>query len=166
MNKVSIIVPIYNAEKTVKRCIDSILNQSYKNFELLLINDGSKDQSLKVIKEYKDKRIVVIDKKNEGVARTRNLGIEKATGDYIMFIDNDDYIDNDYVDTYVNEIINSKSDLVIGGYRRVNNKKKILFYKSPDNYPWTKYIIMAPWAKIFNRKFITFPNSFKHSHSS
>lgn len=155
MNKVSIIVPIYNAEKTIKRCIDSILNQSYKNFELLLINDGSKDQSLEIIKEYKDKRIVVIDKKNEGVAKTRNLGIKKATGDYIMFIDNDDYIDSDYVDTYVNEIINSKSDLVIGGYRRVNNKKKILFYKSPDNYPWTKYIIMAPWAKIFRKKVIT-----------
>lgn len=154
MNKVSIIVPIYNAEKTIKRCIDSILRQTYKNFELLLINDGSKDQSLNIVNEYKDKRIVVIDKKNEGVAKTRNLGIRKATGDYIMFIDNDDYIDSDYVDTYVNEIVNSDSDLVIGGYRRINNKKKILFYKIPEDYPWTKYIIMAPWAKIFSRKFI------------
>ncbi len=154
MDKVSIIVPVYNAENSINRCIDSILNQSYENIELLLINDGSKDKSLQVINQYNDKRIIIIDKKNEGVAKTRNLGIKKATGKYIMFIDNDDFIDEDYVKTYVDDISTKDCDLVIGGYRRVNTSGKVLFYKKPENYEWTKYIIMAPWAKIFNREFL------------
>ena len=103
MNKVSIIIPVYNSEKYISKCLDSVLNQTYKNIEILVINDGSKDNSIDILREYekKDDRIVVIDKENEGVAKTRNQGIKKATGDYIMFIDNDDFIDEDYVETYL-----------------------------------------------------------------
>ena len=80
MSKVSVIVPIYNSEKTINRCVESIINQTYKDIEILLINDGSIDNTLNILNDYanKDKRIVVINKKNEGVSKTKNLGIKKA----------------------------------------------------------------------------------------
>ena len=80
MSKVSVIVPIYNSEKTINRCVESIINQTYKDIEILLINDGSIDNTLNILNDYanKDKRIVVINKKNEGVSKTKNLFIKKA----------------------------------------------------------------------------------------
>ncbi|KHS57836.1 glycosyl transferase family 2 [Terrisporobacter othiniensis] len=98
MDKVSIIVPIFNSEKYLRTSIESILNQSYKNFELILINDGSSDGSLDICKEYidKDERIVLINKNNEGVSSARNEGIDKSTGKYIVFCDSDDYIEKNY----------------------------------------------------------------------
>ena len=98
MNKVSIIVPIYNEEKNLKKCIESLINQTYKNLEIILINYGSTDNSKKVIDSYKDKRIVAIHKKNTGIGDTRNTGINKSTGEYIMFVDSDDYIELNCVD--------------------------------------------------------------------
>ena len=98
MNKnrieISVIVPIYNAEKTLKKCINSILSQTYTNFELILVNDGSKDSSLSLCKNYskKDSRIVVINKENEGCIAARRSGIEISKGEYIMFVDSDDTI--------------------------------------------------------------------------
>ena len=96
-NQISIIVPIYNTEKYLERCLQSILNQSYRNIEIILVNDGSDDNSLAICNKYKDKdkRIIVIDKKHTGVADTRNIGLEKASGNYIGFVDSDDYIDID-----------------------------------------------------------------------
>ena len=152
--KVSIIIPIYNSEKYISKCLDSVINQTYKNIEILLINDGSKDSSINIIKEYakKDKRIVVIDKENEGVSKTRNLGIKKSTGDYIMFIDNDDYIDKTYVETYVK---NSNYDIVIGSYKRTDINDKILFkYNLDENSDWSKYVVLAPWAKLYKKDFL------------
>ena len=95
MDKISIIVPIYNCEKYLKRCLESIINQTYNNLEIILLNDGSSDNSLKIIKEYKkkDNRIIVIDKKNTGVSDTRNIGIQKASGKYICFCDSDDVLE-------------------------------------------------------------------------
>ncbi len=94
----SVIVPVYNAEKWLNRCIDSILEQSYKNFELILVNDGSKDASGEICDDYakKDQRITVIHKANAGVSEARNTGIEIAQGDYIIFIDSDDAIVDGY----------------------------------------------------------------------
>lgn len=155
--KISIIIPIYNGEKFISKCIDSILKQTYKHFEIICINDGSKDASLKILKEYekKDKRIRVFDQSNSGIAKTRNRGIEKATGEYIMFIDNDDYIDETYVETYVNNIENGKYDMVIGGYKRINNQNKVLINQTLNpKSKWSKYIVTAPWAKIYRKSFI------------
>lgn len=117
MPKVSIVVPIYNSEKELPRCIDSILRQTYLDFELILINDGSKDGSLNILKQYqqKDKRIIVIDNKNNGVSETRNIGIRNASGDYIAFVDSDDYIDSDMVASLVEKIEEQNADLVICG---------------------------------------------------
>lgn len=96
MKKISVIVPIYNAEKYIARCIDSILVQADKTTELILINDGSTDKSEEIVNTYLEKNketIKYIKKENTGVADTRNIGIEQATGDYIIFVDSDDYID-------------------------------------------------------------------------
>ena len=89
---ISIIIPVYNAQKHIAKCIDSILEQDFTDFELLLLNDGSKDDSLSILNYYAaiDERVKVVDKENEGVAKTRNKGITLAQGEYIMFVDNDD----------------------------------------------------------------------------
>ena len=91
---ISIIVPIYNVDKYLSRCIDSILNQTFKNFELILVNDGSTDKSLDICKYYKniDNRKYIINKKNGGLSSARNAGLEIARGKYIGFVDSDDYI--------------------------------------------------------------------------
>lgn len=97
MEKISIIVPIYNAENSLKRCLDSIIGQSYTNLEILLINDGSQDSSLNICKEYqaRDSRVILVDTKNQGVSKARNEGLEIAQGAFIGFVDADDWIDND-----------------------------------------------------------------------
>ena len=153
MEKVTVIIPVHNAELHIKRCIESVLNQTYKNIELILINDGSTDNSINILNSYKNKNenILVIDKKNEGVATTRNLGIEKATGKYIMFIDNDDYIENNYIEDYINNI--NDNDILIGGYERVT-ESKVLFSYVLRNTEWSKYIIVAPWAKLYRTDFL------------
>ena len=113
MSKVSVIVPIYNSEKTINRCVESIINQTYKDIEILLINDGSIDNTLNILNDYanKDKRIVVINKKNEGVSKTKNLGIKKAKSEFIMFVDSDDYIDKEAIKKLV--LLQKKDNLDI-----------------------------------------------------
>ena len=97
--KISIIVPVYNAEQYLRRCIDSILNQSFTDFELILIDDGSKDKSSDICDEYaaKDSRIKVYHKENGGVSSARNLGLDNANGEWIAFVDSDDFIKEDYL---------------------------------------------------------------------
>ena len=116
MTKVSIIVPIYNSEKYLSKCIDSLLNQTEKNIEVLLINDGSTDNSEKLIKKYKDKRITYISKRNEGIGKTRNLGIDKAKGEYLMFIDSDDYIKETCVEKMLKKAEKNNCDLVVSDF--------------------------------------------------
>ncbi|MBO5525542.1 MAG: glycosyltransferase [Clostridia bacterium] len=100
---ISVIVPIYNAENFIKRCLDSICGQSYTNLEIVLVNDGSKDNTLSILKEYSsfDKRIKVIDQENGGVATARNTGLTNATGEYFLFVDADDWIETDMVERMV-----------------------------------------------------------------
>ena len=107
----SIIVPVYNAEKTLRRCIDSILAQTYPNFELILVDDGSKDSSATIIDEYaaKDSRIIPIHQPNGGVSSARNAGLDNAYGDYVVFIDADDYI----TPPYLHEYQRNSEDLII-----------------------------------------------------
>ena len=126
---VSVIIPVYNAQEGIKQCMDSLLNQSFTDFEIILLNDGSTDNSLEVIKKYAADNdfIRVIDKENEGVAKTRNKGIQLANGKYIVFIDNDDFVDSDYLERFYNEIDQEQLDIVLGGYKRVNQEMKTLF---------------------------------------
>ncbi len=115
---ISVIVPVYNAEKTLRRCVDSILAQTFEDFELILINDGSKDQSGDICDEYaaKDSRVKTIHKTNGGVSSARNAGLRIAQGEYIAFIDSDDYIDNDYLLGFKHY----DADLIISGAKLIS----------------------------------------------
>lgn len=157
MKKVTLIVPVYNSEKYIARCLDSILNQSYENFEIMVVNDGSKDKSQEVIDEYKQKypdKIISIEQENKGVAKTRNESIKRANGDYIMFVDNDDYLDKDYIQTFVDVVEDGEYDVVLGGYRRPNEDGKILKTMKLEDSEWSKFMIMAPWAKIYRKQYL------------
>lgn len=104
--KISIIVPIYNVEKYLRRCLDSLINQTYSNIEIILVNDGSPDNCTSICEEYynKDKRIVIVNKENGGLSDARNYGLNKSTGRYILFVDSDDYISFDMI-TYLAYLI-------------------------------------------------------------
>ena len=121
MPLVSIIVPIYNAEKTIDRCITSILNQTYKDFELLLLDDGSADNSGMICDTYaqKDQRVHVVHKENSGVSDTRNQGIAMAKGEYLQFLDSDDWITPDATDLFVRTVAEHQCDMVIADFYRV-----------------------------------------------
>lgn len=117
-DKVSIIVPIYNVERYLNRCVDSLINQTYKNLEIILVNDGSPDNSPAICDRYaiKDTRIKVIHKENGGLSDARNAGINISTGKYIMFLDSDDYAELNMIENAVNTIETLDSDIVIWGY--------------------------------------------------
>lgn len=123
MCRVSVIIPIYNAEKFLHRCIDSIIAQTFINWELLLIDDGSKDSSGRICDEYvaKDERIHVFHKENGGVSSARNLGIDHAKGQYIVFVDSDDWVDNDYLECLLPE---SKEDLICCSFEVEDSYKR------------------------------------------
>ena len=164
--KITIIVPIYNAQKYIRKCIDSILKQTYKNFQLILINDGSTDESLKICKEFTnlDNRIKLIDKTNGGVSTARNVGIKEAEGDYIFFIDADDYIEKNYLEKFM---LYKQYDFVMCGYYECLNEKVVKgvrhkekeFYNNQEvknmisNRDLINYI-SVPWMKMFKKDII------------
>lgn len=115
---VSIIVPVYNAQKGLSRCLESICGQTYSELQIILLNDGSTDGSLAICEQFraKDARIMVVDKENEGVSRTRNAGLALAQGDYIQFADSDDLLDPDYTQNLVQAALQHSADLVIAPY--------------------------------------------------
>ncbi len=112
--KISVIVPVYKTEKYLEKCISSIVNQNYKNLEIILVDDGSPDNCPKICDEWakKDSRIIVIHKNNGGLADARNAALEIYTGDYVVFIDSDDWVDSDYVSFLYSKINDSKADVV------------------------------------------------------
>ena len=121
MPLVSIILPVYNAQSHLNRCLGSICAQQYEDLEIIVINDGSKDQSLPVCEEFrkKDSRILLVDKANSGVSDTRNLGLKLASGKYVQFVDSDDYIDPDFTQHLVEAAEAHHADLVIAPYKMV-----------------------------------------------
>jgi len=135
---ISVICPVYNTEKVLGKCIRSVLMQDFKNIELILVNDGSTDRSLKICQKYanKDQRILIIDKPNEGRILARKDGVLLAQGEYVFFIDSDDYIEKDAIDKLVNIARNYDLDMVVGNYDRVFDnwglvtKKKELYEKT------------------------------------
>lgn len=156
---ISIIVPVYNTEKYLDKCIQSILNQTYTDLEIIFINDGSTDHSLQILEKYQvqDNRIRIISVENGGQGRARNIGIEQAKGEYIMFVDSDDWISRDCVESLYHTVINEQCDIAIGEYKKTcyeeesfatifnppipviinkQNKKEFLF-KIPT-YPFAK----------------------------
>ncbi len=130
---ISVVVLIYNVEEFLPKCIDSLLKQTYKNIEILLVNDGSTDNSLKICNDYKkiDKRIRVYTKKNGGLSDARNYGIARAIGKYICFIDSDDWIDDDYIEFLYSNLIKNKCDISIcNKYVEYDNGVQVIPSKS------------------------------------
>ena len=151
--KVSVIIPAYNSEKYIGRCLDSILNQSFEDFEVLVINDGSKDCTGEIIQEYekKDKRIRYFEQKNMGVAKTRDKAIKLAKGDYVSFVDNDDYIERDYL----GKLLPTKNEeIIISGYKRPDSNGHIKMKIELKDGFWSRLLVIAPWAKIYRKDFI------------
>ncbi len=161
---ISVIVPAYNAEKYINKCIDSILNQTYKDFELIIINDCSKDNTDKIIKKYKDSRIKYIkNKENKGIGYNRNLGIKESKGEYICFIDSDDYIRKDFLELMHERCIKDDLDLCICDYNYVfeNGKIKKVILDSFENTNLDKNpkllvdIPLGPCNKMYKKSIIT-----------
>lgn len=164
--RISIVIPVYNVEGYLRSCVDSILNQSYKNFELILVNDGSKDGSPAICDEYAkaDSRVVVIHKENEGPSRTRNRGIEEAKGDYLMFVDSDDLLVEGALEKMVNAMEGNDADLCICGYERFRGdwtlpssltSEPLQIFKDRKelaavyNQPKTNMFGVSIWAKLY-----------------
>ncbi len=117
----SVIIPAYNCEKSIERCVASVSNQTYTNLEIIVINDGSKDNTHSICEELaaKDSRIVYVNQENSGVSHTRNKGISLAKGDYITFVDSDDYIESDMYEKMLDSIIKHSTDICVCGYNTV-----------------------------------------------
>ena len=160
---ISIIVPVYNAERTLRKCVDSILSQEYKDFELLLVDDGSKDGSPLICDEYaeQDERVKVFHKPNGGVSSARNLGLDHAQGEWVTFIDSDDYL----TEGYFEGVAGREEDFLIKGYKKFNHSGIVDGWDAkanqdcPDltfflNYNTTNSIIRCPWAKFYKKSLI------------
>ncbi len=138
-NKISVIVSCYNTEKYVEKCLNSLLNQTYQNIEIILIDDASQDNTLKILKKYTQNNLKIKlfeNKTNKGLAYSRNLGMKKATGEYLGFIDSDDYIAPDYYENLMASLINKKADLAICDMKLIYETKKEEIVKAcnnPDN---------------------------------
>lgn len=168
MVSVSIIIPVYNAELYLPRCIESILKQTFNDFEVILINDGSTDNSYFICKEYmnKDKRIKLINQENRGVSYARNQGIAGALGDYIMFVDSDDTIEEDMVDYLYSLIRRSDYEVAVCDYTLYKNgycnKKKVnkvvLEYSGNDNimdeYVLSNKFRYSPVNKLYKKSLL------------
>lgn len=115
--KVSIIIPVYNVEKYIEKCIITVMNQTYKNIEVIIVNDETMDNSVKIAKNItgNDTRFIYVDKKNGGLSDARNLGLRFATGDFVTFIDSDDYVDINFIKKMVSSLLITGSDMVVTG---------------------------------------------------
>ena len=172
-NKISIIIPVYNVEKYLKQCIESVMNQTYKQLEIILVDDGSKDMSGSICDEYvkKDDRIKVIHKENGGLSSARNAGIQAATGKYIMFLDSDDFLEEYACEILYNEIESRNLDYVMGNYIYTTSEGKKWEYPmfpvkdsfevSLQDYKKSFFVMNSVVVnKIFKREFIQ-KNNFK-----
>lgn len=167
---ISIIIPVYKVEKYIKRCLDSVVNQTYKNLEIILVDDGTPDNSGKICDEYakKDKRIKIIHKENGGVSDARNKGIEQATGKYIGFVDSDDYIDVNMYEILKNTIEKENADIASCKYVRFAEyvefdsqkyDKKTIEYNQEEYMKkffkiGTQECVYYPWNKLYKKSII------------
>ena len=164
---ISIIIPIYNVEKYLEKCLNSIIGQTYNNIEIILVDDGSKDQSKEICDNYAktDNRIRVIHNENKGVSNARNTGIDIAKGKYITFIDADDYVDKNYVDVLYALCIKNNADITICGVKDEDNDGNILNESNEIETKLDKkemlkellnekYFFSVCWAKLYKRDII------------
>ncbi len=180
--EISVIIPVYNAENFLLKCIESVLGQTFADFELILVNDGSKDNSLQICKEYslKDDRIVVIDKKNGGAASARNKGLDVAKGNYVVFIDSDDYVDNQYLEKLYQAVKQNDADMAVCSLVVFKGQEQNKYVNEDKVYSQKDYVLdcfngnikditaFGPCMKIISLKIIKdddirFPEGYKLS---
>ena len=178
MDLVSVIIPVYNSERYISKSLESVLNQTYSNIEIIIIDDGSTDSSCDICRKYADlnENIKLIAKKNEGVSQARNVGINVSSGKWIMFLDSDDYIEKDTIKNAMNLVTRDNCDTICWNYKKMidhklinckrineitlNNKESlnsIIYSIIESSYYEKNYygdFIRAPWAKILNMKII------------
>jgi glycosyltransferase involved in cell wall biosynthesis len=172
---ISIIVPVYKVEQYLDRCVKSLINQTFKDIEIILVDDGSPDNCPKICDEYsiKDNRVRVIHKENGGLSDARNTGIHYAKGEYILFVDSDDYIEGDACEKFSNIVYEQRVDIVIGGAKKIigSSVKKMLPSTSLYNSVLSgseylkhelkhNYARMAAWLNLYRRKFLLENNLF------
>lgn len=168
MNLITVIIPVYNAEKYLRRCLDSLLKQTYKKFDTIIINDGSIDSTSQILREYKNRlEMIVYEQVNSGQAKARNFGIKMCQTDYLTFVDADDEVQEDYIEALFS-LVSEKLDLGIIGYKRIfeykpNVLEKMFPYINTQEFSSINVknnasllikIFNAPYGKIYKRKFI------------
>lgn len=172
MEKVSVIIPVYNDEKYLKQCVESVRNQSYSNLEIILVNDGSTDNSLAICEELRqnDDRVRVLNRVNSGVGSSRNAGLAMATGDYVLFVDNDDWLLPDHIKNLYQLLKKNNADIAVGNFLFFNEKDAkfgivvtddMYFEKNYTPQEWFKVqymsaynmsmIFTVPWCKLYKR---------------
>lgn len=162
---ITVVVPVYNAEKYLKRCIDSIISQTYVNLDIILVNDGSTDRSGNICDEYakRDSRVRVIHKENEGVSRARNVGIQDASGKYLIFVDSDDYLNKFYVEKMYTTQMTYQKAYILCGFQMVTEDGKYAgknLYDEKEEISEVsvrdviniinKWLINMPWNKLYH----------------
>lgn len=162
---ISIIIPVYNAEKTLRSCLDSVKKQNYSKYEVIIIDDGSNDKSAEICKDYcnKDSRFRLYKQKNGGPSKARNKGLDEAEGDYIAFLDSDDYLQEEYLNT-INTAASENPDLIFIAFNRVNSEGKLIkSYQLPDYKREFKDMVISlskedmfgyTWIKVIKRDII------------
>lgn len=164
-NKISIILPTYNADEILAKAIKSVINQTYQNWELLVIENGKRGQAENIIKEFENDKIKYIYQEIANVSEARNAGLENATGKYITFLDSDDEYEKEFLEKMLKKIINSESQIAVCGYRKIYDKKQMLIGKSENIENTTdikqyletlkeNYLFNELWNKIYISKII------------
>lgn len=165
MPEISIVIPVYKAEKYISQCISSLLSQTFTDFELILVNDGTPDNSMEIVKSFNDPRIKIINQKNTGAGAARNVGMKHAKGKYLSVLDADDFFEPQMLETLYNKAEQEKADIVVCGYRIYNDKKKKLYSPispsviktgSPDDFGDDLLSLQSPnaWTKLYKASFI------------
>ena len=173
--KISVIIPVYNSQNYIGECLESIINQTYNNLEIIIVNDGSDDNSLKIMKKYKelDERVIIINKENEGVSVARNVGIDAASSEWLTFVDSDDYLEKDAIENLVKGIDKDTQMVISNVYCVVNNKRKVapceyskktVFQENNkreliesiiyDNNKWKMKYAATPFAKLYSKNLL------------
>ena len=172
-DKITVIVPVYNVENYLRKCLDSIIAQTYKNIEIIVVNDGSTDASGEICKEFSgmDHRIIYIEQENAGLSAARNTGLNNMSGDYVTFVDSDDWIEQDYIETLYKKIVEYQADISVGNYYSYNEDEETYYFhiygdsyyeKVYDNISifenlyesqeMKSFALISAWGKLYKAK--------------
>lgn len=150
MEKISVIIPVYNDEKYLKECLNSIIKQTYKNLEIILVDDGSTDGTAEICEHYRDKdeRIRVLHKENEGIGPSRNAGLAMATGEYVLFVDGDDWITSDHIEGLYNLLKKYNADIAVGNFEEYKQKSSMFSFWINEKQYFEKCYSVQDWFKL------------------